>query len=301
MTSEDQSPHVADQAGGEAIFSSDGLAPIPKPPAPKSRYSKNDNEDGLDDGGSHNMNPLQAFEVFAGTVFPTKPNESSSSIGIPRRRIGGESRLESLARIESELKALELDVAASSSGGDETSEVDPNVRAERDLMQQLSQRLVQLSTTTSSNVQQRHLDLNSIVQSQVQQLKETKQNTTTDATPPPKEEVVYELYSNKDGGGADTMTPQQLQRLERLEQCLGPLSSGGISSLSLLERLAKAEDTLTSIEPSSLDLAASRAKVIRYVTLIIKFYVLLVSTFLNWIILNISVPIWKRPPKPGPN
>lgn len=253
-SSDDPSPHVADQAGGEAIFSSDGLAPIPKPPAPKTRHTEDNEKDGLDQE-SH-MDPLKAFEIFAGTVFPnTNGNETStSSAATMKCRPFGESRLESLARIESELKALEMDLDVSKSG--EPTE-DPNLQAEQDLMQQLSQRLVQLSTTVSSNVEQRHLDLNSIVQSQVQQLKDTEQGSDQ----PKKDEIVYELYSKNDNGTA--MTPQQLERLERLEQCLGPVSNGGISSSTLLERLAKAEDTLKSIHPTSLELAASRAKVIR--------------------------------------
>jgi len=91
------SQHSADAAGGEAVYSSDALPPVPVPPPPP-RISQRTENDILD---SDSLPAHQAIETF---------------------RHGGETRLASLERIKRELAVLEqerdLNDASSSSSGE---------------------------------------------------------------------------------------------------------------------------------------------------------------------------------------
>lgn len=77
--------HSADAAGGEAVYSSDALPPLPVPPPPPF-ISKRTENDILDSDSI--PPPSQAIETF-------------------RNRHGGETRLEKLERIKRELMSLE--------------------------------------------------------------------------------------------------------------------------------------------------------------------------------------------------
>ena len=62
-------PHAADQAGGEVVYSSDGLDPLPlplKPPQVPTFVSSNDDAVVSQDS----VSTEQPFEVFADKLYP---------------------------------------------------------------------------------------------------------------------------------------------------------------------------------------------------------------------------------------
>mmetsp|Transcript_1272 Transcript_1272/g.1529 ORF Transcript_1272/g.1529 Transcript_1272/m.1529 type:complete len:365 (+) Transcript_1272:120-1214(+) len=250
------STHTADAAGGEAIYSSDGLSPLPIPPPPSSlptnrnkqrnsqqgsSSSQGDDDDGdalILDTTSNDV--VRAFEVFSGKVFGP-----STSTSCQKQERGNESRLERLARIQAELEEMEEDYGNADSNNDELG--DEEIMG---VIKDLSDRLQVLQNGT--DVAKRQTDLTSMVNNlSLQSTKEDKG--------PGQSQGSLTLSHQQQGG----LT--QEQRLLRIENALGSqFNTGNISAgVSILQRLKEAEDKLNSIDEQSLNQAASRAKVIR--------------------------------------
>ena len=94
--------HAADEAGGEVVYSSDGLAALPRPPAIPAKASEG--SDGLD---TKEYSAEEAFEVFSGKVYPSE--------GGSNYKLWQESPLQRLGRLQRELAELEQDVASDDS------------------------------------------------------------------------------------------------------------------------------------------------------------------------------------------
>lgn len=230
--------HTADAAGGEAIYSSDGLSPIPIPqPPPVPQYRKKGEketaEDGIDYGSN---NAIESFEVFSGKVFPSKTRRSQGGVGVGGGK--NESRLERLTRIQAELEEMEEDTLNASHDEEEEKEI---MGVVKDLTEKL--RVLQSGVDVTKRQQQ--------LTSVVNQLS----LKNDDATETQKQQ--QENQSQKD---SNQMLTTQEQRLLKIEQLLGSQISPNVS---VLERLKQAEDKLKSIDEKTLTQAASRAKVIR--------------------------------------
>jgi len=233
--------HTADAAGGESIFSSDGLAPLPIPPPPAFFYSKSKPQigDDTDNDGqpaidtccvldSETADPMQAFEIFQGRMFAPRAVESggiTSGTGSTSNRTTAtaESTMMRLARIERELNELESECSRSlerrraADGDTSENEMDETDGAVRNVVDQLSKRLAQLQggslggSTSGGGIPSlatRQNDLTSLVRKEMNKL---AQNVSTSSAnegggaPSQKEgsgSVVYELYDDGDGDGS---------------------------------------------------------------------------------------------------
>ena len=272
MTSRAQeSEHEADEAGGEAIYSSEGLAPVSIPPPPiivTPWKNSDENEDKERSGScyldtSSSVHPREAFQVFSGKVFRGTVYGDHSNFG--KGQV--ESPLERLARLRWEVSELERDF-----GHDENENGDENRKAEEMAKEvtQVTQRLEALgegmrSVHDHSKLKERQAKLTHLVKDKVDQiLKNNGDGETNDAS---KSGIVYELYSNGTGSitGTDNETGASEaleERLARIESLVGSASRAS-SQTSILDRLQEAEARVRSLDDEVLRTASARAKVIR--------------------------------------
>jgi len=193
--------HTADTTtGGESIFSSDGLAPLPIPPPPAFFYSKqknktattnnNDNDETKeeDDGDindnacvldSETSDPMQAFEIFQGRIFAPRGLGGGTGSTGGRTKATAESTMMRLARIERELKEMESESSKSlerqqQQRDDGDGDIDENDGAVRKVVEELSKRLVQLQDSStgggSTSGATRQNELTSLVRKEMDKL-----------------------------------------------------------------------------------------------------------------------------------
>lgn len=227
----------ADEAGGEVVFSSDGLsaATVAKPPPVP--QSSGEGETVLD---SDDLTPEMAFEVFQGKVysaqsvnkFAPKPKED-------------ETPLERLGRLSTEVAELEtqLKTTASTSGKD----------FDEQLVGLASDLKTRLETASSNKME--HDDLTRLMKQQLQSLKESPKTSVT--RPGTSTGVVYELYGN-----ANNPTSAMESRIVKLERLLGS-SQNRVTHNSLVSRLEELESLIQTVDPTILESTATKAKVIR--------------------------------------
>lgn len=233
--------HTADEAGGEAIYCSDALPPLPVPPppaVPKERHAYNNGGDDDDDDDVIDSSPLPSSHV------------AMESLGILKRYNDGdgveyrESRLEKIERIRRELLDLEKNWHVDSKTG---LPVTTDESQERELRRQVDQLQEQFHQVLKRNYfSERVAEASSL---------DLQGNNHDDSAP-----VVVgqqEVMARAD----HARQQQQLeQRLFRIEQMIGTSTT---ENKSLLERLRLAERRLLQIDEKTLTQAASRAKVIR--------------------------------------
>ena len=267
-------PHTADAAGGEAIYSSDGLSPLPIPPPPISsttstKTTTNDNDNHtttmllVDSLDNESKDVIQAFEVFAGKVFHNTnhttgvSSSTTSSNIIARRGDTNETKLEKLARIQAELQTLEEEHGCNKKDGNDIDDDENEVMNVMNVMNELSNRLkyLQSNVYTKDSITLRQQDLTSYVQNLT--IDETSSHTENGGNTT----ITNDTNSSDIGKNHSGMTPEQ--RLLRIEQFLGSQINNYSGGGSMLERLKEAEDKLNSIDEKTLNYAASRAKVIR--------------------------------------
>ena len=267
----------ADEAGGEVIYSSDGLTPVPvtKPPTVSfgsktnaaaatsttaaAAGASNVDQEELDVViESDSLSPQDAFEVFSGKVYSVKqpssllrrmtaPSSSSSSSTM-------ETPLEKLARLQTEMNELEseLRTTAANSG--------------RDFDESLVLLATQLKTRMTAATQTRLAEqdeLTRMIRSQLKHAKEAQgeeggkggSTDTTATTSPSTTGIVYELY-----GTASNPTTTLEERLIKLERLVG---SSTTSQKSLLGRLEELETLVKHLDEKKLEQAQLKAKVIR--------------------------------------
>lgn len=268
-----------DAAGGEAVFSSDGLPPLPAPPPPIPMPDRSGpQDDGIDLGA---VSPDRAFEVFSGRVYLNNervrtgrgaPPAASSSAG---RGVAAESPLVRLARLSAEVKELEAELATSSpippdaaAGAGVELEPDELTRLARDLSSRLNVAACKAGIAggdAAAAVRGRNTQLTVLVRKELERIAEEEKGKG-DSSPSEKGGVVYELYS----GGASSVIGERTapsdtaleERLLRIENAIGSSSSSG-GGKTVLQRLEEAEKSASAADDKKLEKAAARAKVIR--------------------------------------
>jgi hypothetical protein len=248
----------ADEAGGEVVYSSDGLSPTQVTKPPEISRNKNANMEGDEavlDSDDY-ITPQTAFEVFQGKVYSvqttTKPARAASA-GASASAKAEETPLEKLARLQTEVSELEAQLQTTAGTG-------------RDFDEQLVALATSLTTrlTTASSIKSlEHDDLTRLIRQQVQTLQasakggDTPTSTSdTDTATATATGVVYELYGN-----ASNPTTTTEDRLVQLERLLGSTSSA--THKSLVHRLEELESLVKTVDPVTLEQTATKAKVIR--------------------------------------
>ena len=290
----------ADAAGGEAIYSSDGLPPLPAPVPPiKSRIDKSAADDTVLD--SDTVSPADAFEVFGGKAY-LRPGGGSGG-GRHSAAAGGtlilsaistsgdgtvavETPLVRLARLTAEVSELEKDLASSASatvGNDGLPEEQRGGVSKEELTRLARELALRLEVAGnehgvvaggSGNVfRGQQDDLTRLVREELTKVQSALPAGATDDKPTESSGVVYELYASSSTGhvgcttaGTAAVESSIDERLGRIERAVGAQSSltaaaGG--GRSVLERLEEAEKLVKRVDGKSLDAAAARAKVIR--------------------------------------
>jgi len=230
----------ADEAGGEVVYCSDGLLPIPitKPPEIKSVKPV----DGEDELCSEEVSPQAAFEMFQGKLYSTQRTSVSPILS-------NETPVARLARLQQEIAQVEAELSTTSSGSG------------RDFDEQLvalaTTLKTQLATITSSTRVLEHDDLTRLIRQQLDSLK----TATSDSPPTADTGVIYELYGN--ATNPTTTLEDRLLRLERAVGSHSTTSSTTSSTKTLLQRLEEMESIVKTVDATTLEQTTNKAKVIR--------------------------------------
>jgi len=234
----------ADEAGGEVVFSSDGLSPAPltKPPTIPDRPV--DDRTILDSG---DIAPINAFEVFSGKVYSVKTVAGGRSPAQQQSQPKNETPLQRLARLQAEVSELEEELKASSttSSGREFDE---------ELINLASSLKSRLSTAASTRLPEQD-ELTRLIQAQKQQMAQAGASASAAAATSASSSVVYELY-----GTATNPTTTVQDRLTIIERLVG---SSAQNQKSLMSRLEDMETLVSTMDAAKLDQVSNKAKVIR--------------------------------------
>ena len=286
------SEHSADEAGGEAIFTSDGLpslsAPLPPllpPIASRTGDGKNiDNDAFIEDESG--VDPHMAFETFV-----TKSNdagwsalcsssavvssENSSFSGAmtmvdPRRR---------LFRLRAEIDQLEAILAeetASRVDGDSNNEVGGSREDLYSISLELKARLDAMGidgdpASLASMFRGKQEDLSHAIARALEKYAKATSEEVFDSKKAGGEigKIVYELYRSSNAllrGPSTTYSREASleERLRRVEIAMGVSSrKGAEEEKSLLERLEEAELLAREVDTKEVEKIAAKAKVIR--------------------------------------
>ena len=260
----------ADEAGGEVIYSSDGLAPldVTKPPvsvatpAAGSGAGDGKQQAGAPDGASADgaegsdeavldssgMNVMDAFEVFKGKIYSVKTIETAAGARPPTAM--KETPLQRLARLQAEINELEAELSTTSANtgrdfDEEVVQLATNLKSRLKTVEEASTRLPQQDELTRLIRQQ-------LKQTAAAGSASSGTGTTSGLS---STGVVYELY-----GTAQNPTTTVEDRLTKVERLVG---SSAVSTKSLVSRLDDVETMVARVDPTSLEQAANKAKVIR--------------------------------------
>ena len=265
-SSKDTAASGADAAGGEAIYSSDGLPPLPAPIPPiKSRQDvPAPDDDGNAILDSESMSPTDAFEVFGGRAYlrPAGGNRRSGSAAaataagnlVAGSAAGGaaaglavEPPLVRLARLSAELTELERDLATSATGGAGAGSPAAGVSNEElaKLARELSSRLEVMSNqhgiAPGAGGSGRALsdNLTRLVREELTKMEQTASATSSDTASASVSGgsggggIVYELYASPSTGhvgptSAATAASEASseERLGRIESAVGSTAVG---------------------------------------------------------------------------
>lgn len=285
---------AADEAGGEAVFTSDGLpsltVPIPPPALSTIRGDvMTDGAEGGTEGTSggdavieeENSDPRTAFEAFsdAGTGwigFSNADAASSSSNNAwedPRQR---------LLRLKSEIDRLEATLTDEKESDAKGPDCDGDLHA---MSLELQSRLNDLGIADASSLatmlRGRQEDLTHLIARDMAQFgnpegndmsREMKEISSTENFKLGQGEgdcgkIVYELYranpSSLTAPSAKTVPQEVLleERLRKLELAMGSTDNEG--GKSILERIEEAERYAKEVDMKQLDKVAAKAKVVR--------------------------------------
>lgn len=236
----------ADEAGGEVVYSSDGLSPmeITKPPAiAQAESSSTDKESSVLD--SDDIQASDAFEVFSGKVYSVKTPQSYYSQG------SKEPPLVRLARLQTETAQLETELR--------TTAANSGRAFDEEIVQLAMQLKSRLNEASSARLPEQD-ELTRMIQKQLRQAQQNKNQqgeatSSTSSTTATGTGLVYELY-----GTAQNPTTSTEERLTKMERLVG---SSATSQKSLLARLEELETMLARVDDKALEQAQLKAKVIR--------------------------------------
>jgi hypothetical protein len=233
----------ADEAGGEVVYSSDGLSPpteITKPPTIAQAESTDKESAVLD---SDDIQASDAFEVFSGKVYSVKtPNSYAHGYK--------ETPLERLARLQTETSQLETELR--------TTAANSGRAFDEEIVKLATQLKSRLNAAASTRLPEQD-ELTRLIR---KQLKQAQQNQQEEATPGASSTsdttttgLIYELY-----GTAQNPTTSTEDRLTKMERLVG---SSATTHKSLLARLEELETMLARVDEKALEQAQLKAKVIR--------------------------------------
>lgn len=253
-------PHAADEAGGEIVFSSDGLEPIPvvRPPT-RIRLDEHD-EDRDEDDDDNNKIGVDSD--------PSTAWESSLFLLSPIQRL--QRMKEELAVIQRAMKEEESATSTVANDEDDDNISSSSKESLRTTLQQLEREWQQ---TIQSYLPTRQEHLQHTMDGAVQGLLSSDTTTTT---------LPQEANEGNEGMSSSSLMRQWHQRLLHLEAILG--SGGGpaivtagttvataatnttttsSTTSSLLERLGQLEQNFAALNDQQADLWQRRAKTIR--------------------------------------
>merc|ERR1712238_74988 len=264
---------TSDEAGGEVIYSDVGLTPVhPKPPTVHQQPAGDSSTEAV--LNSDQISPQTAFEIFQGEVYSTLIPSStrSATVRATTSRTDDSTPLERLGRLQQEVITLEaeLKIATAADTG----------RAFDEQVVQLATDLKNRLVATSSTHMSEQDELIRLIHEQNQHIQKDNSvlatATTSIGATLPQTGLVYELYGNTTN--PTTTTEERLLCLERLlgdpqQNALSTSSSqtmaySSISSIStnnksLLHRLEDMETLVATIDSTTLEKTATKAKVIR--------------------------------------
>lgn len=265
-------------ADGE-VFESVGLAHIPSPKAPvsslyKTNVKKKDGNDNvLDDGDG--IDPVTAFEVFSGKIFPTSSDSnrvSNRPNNAPMSNIV-ETPLQRLTRLQMEISELESDLKSTSLSTEEKDGAAPTSEEMLKVARNLAFRLDAASQISPNRIDSSgkvQTELTGVVMRELERLqsKVSANDAKTSASATDLAAVTYELYASGDGkiGGAESSDYDTLsieERLATVEKFVGNSSSVVAAKGTVMERLEQAEGMASKVDTEILEAAAAKAKVIR--------------------------------------
>jgi hypothetical protein len=283
--------HSADEAGGEAVFSSDGLpslsTPLPPPvvigsatAATGSSQSEDDNADAVIEESGVGGDVMDVFESFNANTS----NRGGGWSGLSKLGDNKDNNLlvedprRTLFRLRAEVDRLESSFAAEG----QTSTSDSN--DEQYQLQQLKSRLeTMLGEAASDDVtldkllRGRQEDLSRVITNDLQilsregDLSDGMEKMSIDDEKKKDGKIVYELYSSA-SGQQQKRSPRVStleERLLKLETLLGSnttITTGDkatSSTTSLLQRLGDIERLTKDMDVKEVDKLAAKAKVIR--------------------------------------
>ncbi|KAL7467222.1 hypothetical protein ACHAXS_007477 [Conticribra weissflogii] len=273
--------HTADEAGGESIFSSDGLPSIAAPlPPPLRPLPSANGENGYGDAVIEEesvLDPHSAFESFAvggeGSAgwsalsspsgYVTSKREDDKAAEDPRRRF---------FRLRAEIDELEAQLAAEGSswateGSDEHFQsMTLELKARLDAMGIGGE-----SASLAAMIRGRQDDLSRVIS---RDLEKFAVDSKSDSAGSGKVEhqsgkIVYELYKSTElnlnlppsAASREAVLEERLRKLEGVLGVSGGRSDGG--GKSLLERLEDVERLSKEVDAKEVDKIAAKAKVIR--------------------------------------
>ncbi|KAL7517799.1 hypothetical protein ACHAWX_002689 [Stephanocyclus meneghinianus] len=270
--------HTADEAGGEAIFSSDGLpslsAPIPPPLPPIGADLSND-----DAVVEESSDPMVAFETFVAKKNDDRRggwgvlSSSSESRGEDDRFLTVDDPRRRLLRLKAEMDELEAELATRASSA--TNEMGDNTDDDefQILSRELKTRLESMglggdsSYSIAAMLRGRQADLSELISHNLEKFA-TKSTDDTEKILHKEEKagekgkIVYELYRSS----GETLTASHREasweeRLRYLETAVGV--GGGDDNRSLLERVEEALRLANEVDAKEVEKVAAKAKVIR--------------------------------------
>lgn len=294
----------ADAAGGEAIYSSDGLPPLPAPVPPVASSGATDDADNVLD--SDHVSPAAAFEVFGGKAYLRPGGGGGRSVATgnlvagsssgTRTGLSVEPPLVRLARLSAELSELERDLETTTTSTSSTAAGAVSSEELTQLARELSSRLDVLSNqhgivagTGGNNNRTLSDNLTRLVREELAKASSSSSDTASAAAATSESGaggIVYELYASSATGhvgptsAASAASEASIaERLGRIERAVGSSNASAIvstsaasggesdsgSGRSVLERLEEAERMAGRVDAKALDAAAARAKVIRCV------------------------------------
>jgi hypothetical protein len=288
--------HTADEAGGEAVFSSDGLPPLstPLPPHVSSNNSRanddnDENADAVIEESPPGVDVFQSFRGSSGGWAGLSSKSSTDSVSVDTIMLA-EDPLRTLFRLRAEVDRLE-EVLASDEKGRRRQQQTSSDANEQYQLQQLKSRLgIMLGGNNSGDditldklLRGRQEDLSRIIAKHLTTGDDLskdmdKLNIYNDDENNNKKnkdgKIVYELYSSS-LLGQQSQNPQQHQsskvvmleeRLLKLETILGSNTTDttlSATSTSLLQRLDDAERLMKDMDMNEVEKLAAKAKVIR--------------------------------------
>ena len=246
------SEHTADEAGGEAIFSSDGLPSLSIPPPPTTGLTADSDEgDAVIEEIIDTVGVFENFvvksDVERGWGVLSKDGEPSNKvidIDDPRRK---------LFRLKAEIDELEAEMMKQTV--DREDDIDTDFQAmSNELRSQLEKMGINDDAALETMLRGRQEDLSQVITRDMNKFALSER--TDEKREGEKGKIIYELYQSEKGTTSKQNTVED--RLRYLEIAVG--SGEGVS---LFERVDEAIKLAREVDANEIDKVAAKAKVIR--------------------------------------